>query len=73
MEEAIQVYSIVEAKTVNELVRLVNLKTKNGWNCIGGMCYTPLNICEADAQSYLYCQAIFRMEKLKPKKQNKKK
>lgn len=63
--EVMQVYSVVEAKSVNELVRLTNLKTKQGWNCLGGMCHTPHNICEADSQNYSYCQSIFRME---PKK-----
>jgi hypothetical protein len=65
--ELIQIYSVVEAKSVNELVRLTNLKTKNGWNIQGGMCYAPNNFCEADSQSYPFCQSIYRMEK--PKKE----
>jgi len=65
-EEIIPIYSIVEAKSINELVKLTNLKTKTGWNLLGGMCHTPNNLCEADSQFYPYCQTIYRMEK--PKK-----
>lgn len=65
-EEIIPIYSIVEAKSINELVKLTNLKTKMGWNLLGGMCHTPNNLCEADSQVYPYCQTIYRMEK--PKK-----
>ena len=68
-EDLVQIYSVVEAKSVNELVRLTNLKTKQGWNCLGGMCYAPLNICEADSQSYQFCQSIYRMEKPKAGKE----
>lgn len=67
MTEQIQIYTIIEAKTVNELVKLVNIKTKQGWLCIGGMGYAPNNFCEADSQSYPFCQSMYRMEK--PKKQ----
>ena len=67
-EEVIQIYTIVEAKSVNELVKLTNLKTKAGWNCIGGMCHTPNNFCESDSQSYPYCQSMYRMEKPKQEK-----
>lgn len=66
-DEVIQIYTIVEAKSINELVKLTNLKTKAGWICIGGMCYTPNNVCEADQHTYPYCQSMYRMEK--PKKQ----
>jgi len=68
----IQVYTVVEAKTVNELVKLTNLKTKNGWNCLGGMCYAPNNFCESDSQTYAFCQSMFRMEKPKNEKPVKK-
>ena len=67
MSEQIQIYTIIEAKNVNELVKLVNIKTKQGWLCIGGMNYAQNNFCEADSQSYPFCQTMYRMEK--PKKQ----
>lgn len=66
-EEIIQIYTIVEAKSVNDLVKLVNIKTKQSWICLGGMCYTPNNVCESDQNNYPYCQTMYRMEK--PKKQ----
>lgn len=66
-EEIIQIYTIVEAKSVNDLVKLVNIKTKQSWICLGGMCYTPNNVCESDQNTYPYCQTMYRMEK--PKKQ----
>ena len=65
-EEVIQIYYVVEGKSVNELVRLTNNKTEDGWICLGGMCHAPNNICEADSQNYPYCQSMYRMEK--PKK-----
>jgi hypothetical protein len=64
-EDIIQIYTIVEAKTINELVRLTNIKTKNGWNLIGGICYTPNNFDELDSQNYCYCQSMYRFEKPK--------
>lgn len=35
-----QLYEVVSATSILELVKLVNLKTKNGWQCIGGVCYS---------------------------------
>jgi hypothetical protein len=69
MEGVVQIYTVVEAKSVNELVKLTNFKTKQGWNCIGGMCHTPTNICEADSQPYPYCQSMYRMEKSKKERE----
>jgi hypothetical protein len=71
-ENIIQIYTIVEAKTINELVRLTNMKTKNGWNLIGGICHTPNNFCETDSQVYPYCQSMYRFEKPKKDMQVKK-
>jgi len=65
MVEPIQIYTVVEAKTINELVKLTNIKTKLGWICLGGMCHTPNNYCEADSSCYPYCQSMYRMEKPK--------
>ena len=59
----VQIYTVVEAKNVNELVKLVNIKTKAGWICLGGMAYVPNNFCDADSQNYPFCQTMYRMEK----------
>lgn len=71
MGEVVLIYTIVEAKSINELVKLTNIKTKAGWLTQGGMCYCPNNLCEADSQYYPYCQSIYRMET--PKKNGPKK
>jgi hypothetical protein len=63
----VQIYTVVEAKSVNDLVRLTNMKTKQGWFCLGGICNTPANYCESDTSPYPYCQSMYRMEK--PKKE----
>jgi hypothetical protein len=59
-----QSYDIVQAKTPEELIRLVNLKTKFGWKCLGGMAYTPENKVYDTAkgtEAYAYCQAVFKL------------
>ncbi len=57
----------MEGKTVEELVRLVNLKTKNGWKLIGGVVYAPTNFCPMDSTYYPFCQSVFKLEKKKLK------
>ena len=72
MGEVVLIYTIVEAKSINDLVKLVNIKTKAGWLTQGGMCYCQNNLCEADSAYYPYCQSIYRMETPKqsgPKKE----
>lgn len=59
--KVIQRYEIVEAKTVNDLVRLVNLKTKAGWFVEGGVTYAPTNICLANGEIYPFCQSITKI------------
>ena len=70
-------YDIVQARNINELVLLVNIKTKNGWVVQGGMTYTPGNHSEREVEDYQYCQSIVRYEypkrkKVAPKTQKKK-
>lgn len=50
-------YDIVEAKSINELVKLVNLKTKNGWVACGAMTYI-LNPSWKIITTHSFCQAI---------------
>lgn len=50
-------YDIVEARSVNELVKLVNLKTKNGWIACGSMTYI-LNPSWQLITTHSFCQAI---------------
>jgi hypothetical protein len=66
--EAVPIYAVVEAKTINDLVKLTNMKTKDGWNFLGGMCHVPNNFCESDSQNYPYCQSMYRLEKPKKEK-----
>lgn len=61
----IQKYEVVEATSVLDLVRLVNLKTKNGWVVLGGMAYTPTNFCFLTRDLYPFCQTVTRWEKIK--------
>lgn len=70
IDDVVQRYEIVEGKTVQELVRLVNLKTKNGWTIAGGMVYAPTNFAPLDSEYYPFCQSVFKIER---KKTNKKK
>jgi hypothetical protein len=63
-----QQYDIVQGKTPEELIRLVNLKTKFGWKCLGGMVHTPTNReqppsppSSARLEVYAYCQSVFKM------------
>lgn len=50
-----QRYDIIQARSAEELVRLVNIKTKQGWECQGGV--SQGNVLEKD---YPFCQAIVR-------------
>lgn len=59
----IYIYTIVEAQSVVDLVRLTNLKTKKGWKCLGGMCFISLSGTE-----YPFCQSMYRMDKVEEKK-----
>ncbi len=68
IDDLVQRYEIVEGKTVQELVKLVNLKTKNGWTVIGGVVYAPTNFCPMDSQYYPFCQSVFKVERKKRKK-----
>lgn len=61
------IYTIVEAQSVVDLVRLTNLKTKKGWKCIGGMCFISL----PDTR-YPFCQSMYKMDKIEEKKVEKK-
>ena len=63
----IYIYTIVEAQSVVDLVRLTNLKTKKGWKCLGGMCFISL-----PATEYPFCQSMYRMDKVEDKKVEKK-
>lgn len=63
----IYIYTIVEAQSVVDLVRLTNLKTKKGWKCLGGMCFISLHGTE-----YPFCQSMYRMDKAEEKKVDKK-
>lgn len=63
----IYIYTIVEAQSVVELVKLTNLKTKKGWKCLGGMCFISLHGTE-----YPFCQSMYRMDKVEEKKVEKK-
>ena len=63
----IYIYTIVEAQSVLDLVRLTNLKTKKGWKCLGGMCFISLSGTE-----YPFCQSMYRMDKVEEKKVEKK-
>lgn len=54
-------YDIVEAKSINELVKLVNLKTKNGWVACGSVTYIlepPNYHIGRIITMYPFCQAI---------------
>lgn len=53
-------YDIVQAKTPEELVRLVNLKTRFGWEIAGGMTIAPDNKDKTTGDLYPYCQSVFR-------------
>lgn len=64
----IQRYEIVEARSIEDLIRLVNLKTKADWTCLGGMIYTPTNFCFLTRDAYPFCQTIIRFEKDKKTK-----
>jgi hypothetical protein len=64
----IQRYEIVEASSIQDLVRLVNLKTKNGWLSLGGMAYAPTNFCVLTGEVYPFCQTVTRFEKGKKTK-----
>jgi len=68
IDNLVQRYEVVEGKTVQELVRLVNLKTKNGWSISGGMVYTPINFDPLNSEYYPFCQTIFKVERKKAKK-----
>ncbi len=61
-----QRYDIVRAKTIDELVRLVNIKTKQGWECLGG--HSQGNVLEKD---YPFSQAIVRLEETRTQRYNK--
>lgn len=60
-------YEVVVGESIEELVRLVNLKTKFGWECVGGICYCKdakaiypygnNSICD------YYCQSIVKKSK----------
>lgn len=63
-----ETYYIVEAKSTNDLVRLVNLKTKAGWNVVGGIVYAPTNFCKISGEIYPFCQSLVRIENVKKKK-----
>ena len=64
-----QQYDIIQAKTPEELIRLVNLKTKFGWKCQGGMVHTPENTVTLPRidtlpnriEVYAYCQSVVKM------------
>jgi hypothetical protein len=64
----IQRYEVVEASSIEDLVRLVNLKTKNGWLSLGGMVYTPTNFFVLTGEVYPFCQTVTRFEKGKKRK-----
>lgn len=68
IDDVVQRYEIVEGKTVQELVKLVNIKTKNGWAISGGMVYVPTNFCPIDSDYYPFCQTIYKVEYKKNKK-----
>jgi hypothetical protein len=53
-------YDIVQGKTPEELVRLVNLKTRFGWEIAGGMTYVPDNIDKITKELYPYCQSVIK-------------
>lgn len=55
-------YDVVEAKSINDLVRLVNLKTKAGWNVVGGIVYSPTNFCNGSGEIYPFCQTVIKVE-----------
>lgn len=61
------IYTIVEAQSIIDLVRLTNLKTKKGWKCLGGMCFISLPNIE-----YPFCQSMYKMGKVEEKKFEKK-
>lgn len=66
--ELVPIYTVVEARSINDLVKLTNMKTKDGWNFLGGMCHCPNNFCESDSKTYPYCQSMYRQEKPKKEK-----
>ncbi len=68
LSQHIQRFEVVQAKNLNDLISLTNLKTKNGWILLGGMVYIPTNFCPLEGVYYPFCQTIYRFEKKKQKK-----
>lgn len=66
--KTIQIYEVVQAKTVNDLVRLVNLKTKFGWIATGGVAHVPNNYSDTDSEYYPFFQAVTKRIRVKIKK-----
>lgn len=54
-----QRYDIVRARTSEELIRLVNIKNRQGWECQGGV--SQGNVLEKD---FPFSQAIVRLEEI---------
>lgn len=66
--KTVQRYEIVQGKTINDLVRLVNLKTKFGWTACGGIVHTPGNFSDLDSSTYFYCQGMIKRFPVKKEK-----